>query len=263
MRLDGCIALITGASAGIGREFARQLNHRAKTLVLVARRQERLEQLRDELLRNEPNLVVHVRPTDLAQTSQVCALADWLEQENIGVNLLINNAGLGDLGSFATSDAERNERIVLVNMLAPTLLARRLLPRMIANGHGAIVNVSSSAGFLPIAGFAVYAASKAYLTSFSEGIRAELRENGITVCAVCPGPVHTEFTEVAYRQNQPERTSPEFMHVSAQKVARDSLAAVAADRPILIPGFAMKLAMFLVRITPMVILRFASRLSAR
>jgi Short-chain dehydrogenases of various substrate specificities len=125
------------------------------------------------------------------------------------------------------------------------------------------LNVSSSAGFLPIPGFAVYAASKAYVTSFSEALRTELRGTGVSVCALCPGPVHTEFQEVAKRPGGQPDSGPEFVYVSVEQVVHDALAALDADRPLVIPGFAMKLAMFLVRITPMSILRWASRFSAK
>src|SRR6202011_4869176 len=178
-------------------------------------------------------------------------------------DFLINNAGLGDYGAFATSDPERDERIIQVNAVALTLLTRRLLPQMIGRKRGAILNVSSSAGFLPIPEMAVYAASKAYVNSFSEALRAELRGTGVTVTALCPGPVHTEFGDVARRPDgQPDR-GPEFVYVSAEKTARDAIAAVEADRPLVIPGLAMKLGMFLVRITPMSILRMARRLGAK
>jgi len=261
MKLDGCNALVTGASAGIGREFARQLAGRAAMIVLVARRRERLDELRDELAKRDPNLTVHVRAVDLADKLQIYALVEWLEREKITIDFLINNAGLGDLGPFATSDPERVERIILVNMLAPTLLTRRLLPAMVAKKRGAILNVSSSAGFLPIAEFSVYAASKAYLTSFSEGLRVELRGTGVSVCALCPGPVHTEFDEVAHRPTSPRKGSPEFVHVSAENVARAGLAGIENDRALVIPGFVMKLGMFFVRIMPMWILRLRSGFS--
>jgi short-subunit dehydrogenase len=263
MKIDGSIALITGPSAGIGREFARQLANRSQTLVLVARREQRLTELRDELVRRNPKLVVHIRVVDLADKSQVEDLVDWLSREKIDIDFLINNAGLGDLGPFATSDPERVETIILVNIRALTLLTRKLLPAMIAKKRGAILNVSSSAGFLPIADFSVYAASKAYVNSFSEGLRAELRGTGISVLALCPGPVHTEFTQVAHRSTEPPYGSgPEFVYVPVEQVARDGLAAIEADRPLFIPGVVMKVAMFLVRLTPMSILR-ATRLSAK
>jgi hypothetical protein len=155
------------------------------------------------------------------------------------------------------------KEMLAVNITALTLLTRVLLPGMITRRRGAILNVSSSAGFLPIAGFAVYAATKAYVTSFSEAIRAELRGTGVTVTSLCPGPVRTEFTEVANRSSAAagKKSSPEFTHVSVEDVVRAALDALAADKALVIPGFLMKLGMLLVRLTPMPLLRLASRSS--
>jgi short-subunit dehydrogenase len=263
MELEGCNALITGASAGIGREFARQLGGRARSLILIARREKRLNELRDELNRQHPKLAISFRKTDLADLAQLKDLLAWLDHERIDVDLLINNAGVGDSGAFATSNPIRNEQMTLVNIVALTTLTRHLLPRMIARGRGGILNVSSSAGFLPIPDFAVYAATKAYVTSLSEALRAELRGTGVSVCALCPGPVQTEFQEVAKRQGAQPDTGPEFVFVPVELVVREALAALAADRPLVIPGFPMKLGMFLVRITPMPVLRFLARFSPR
>jgi short-subunit dehydrogenase len=263
MKLDGCNALITGASAGIGCEFARQLAGRAKSLILIARREQRLSELRDEFSQKYPNAEVSVRKTNLADLAQLNELLAWLDRERIDVDVLINNAGLGDSGAFATSDPIRIEQMTLVNIVALTTLTRHSLPQMMARQHGGILNVSSSAGFLPIPDFAVYAATKAYVTSFSEALRAELRGTGVSVCALCPGPVHTEFQEVAKRPDAQPDTGPEFVFVPVEQVVRDALAALEADRPLVIPGFPMKLGMFLVRITPMPILRFLSRFSPR
>src|SRR6266404_3832579 len=131
MKIDGCSALITGASAGIGREFARQLATRARTLVLVARREQRLNELRDELRNRNAHLNVHMRVVDLCDETHIDDLIAWLERDKINIDFLINNAGLGDYGSFATSDPQRDDRIIEVNIVAPTLLTRRLLPQMI------------------------------------------------------------------------------------------------------------------------------------
>ena len=261
MKLNNCSALITGASSGIGREFARQLANRARTIVLVARRSEHLANLRDELLNQNPNLNVHVCALDLADKSQIELLIDSLAHDNIDVDVLVNNAGLGDSGPFATSDPLRNEQMALVNIVALTSLTRRLLPQMIAKRRGGILNVSSSAGFLPIPGDAVYAATKAYVTSFSEAIRAELRGKGVSVCAVCPGPVHTEFQEVAKRPGAQPETGSKIFFVSTKRVVRAGLVALEANRPLVIPGFAMKFAMFLSRLMPMPVVRLALRLS--
>jgi short-subunit dehydrogenase len=254
--LTGCSALITGASAGIGREFARQLAGRAGSLVLVARRLDRLEELRDELTKRDPNLNVHCRAVDLSQQNEIESLSAWLAQEGITIDFLINNAGLGDRGSFATGEPDLLRQILTVNMVALTMLTRALLPTMLAKKHGAVLNVSSIAGFLPIRKFAVYAASKAYVTSFSEGIRAEVRKQGIAVTALCPGPVDTEFNSVAARgARERHPPSPSFIHMPVQDVVRAGLAGIERNKPLVVPGIVMKIAMLLMRLTPMAILR--------
>jgi short-subunit dehydrogenase len=264
MQLNGCCAVITGASAGIGREFARSLAKRARSLILVARRENRLLDLRAELIRAYPKLMVHIRVVDLAESAQLEAFLHWLEHENITVDVLINNAGLGDLGPFSTSDPKRISRIIEVNIAALTLLTRRLLPPMIRNGGGGVLNVSSSAGFLPIAEFSVYAASKAYVNSFTEGLRAELRGTGITVSALCPGPIHTEFSNVAQRETEPPyKSGPEIVYVSATDAAAAGLRALENDCALVIPGIIMKAGMAIVRCLPLVILRRASRFSSK
>jgi short-subunit dehydrogenase len=263
MNLDGCTALITGASAGIGREFARQLATRARTLVIVARREQRLNELRDELRNRNAQLNVHARSVDLCDRSQIEELVAWLEQNKIEVDFLINNAGLGEYGPVATSDIERDNRMIQVNITALIFLTRQLLPQMIRKRRGAILNVSSSAGFLPIPGMTVYAATKAFVNSFTEALRAELGNSGVSVTALCPGPVHTEFGDVAARPGGKPETGPEFVYVSVEQTARDALAAVEADKPLVIPGAFMKFGMFLARITPLPILRLAWRFGAR
>jgi len=261
MKVDGCNALITGASAGIGCEFARQLAGRARSMVLVARREDRLVELADELQREHPNLRIHIRKVDLANLADLQDLLQWLDREKLGVDLLINNAGLGDSGPFANSDPVRNSEMTLVNVTALTSLTRHLVPQMITKHRGGILNVSSSAGFLPIPGSAVYAATKAYVTSFSEALRAELRETGVSVCAVCPGPVVTEFQRVARRENAKAEVGPKFLVVPEEQVVRDALAALEADRPLAVPGFAMKILMLVARVTPMPVIRLVARLS--
>jgi uncharacterized protein len=264
MKLDGSSALVTGASVGLGREFARQLASRASSIVLVARRGQQLEEVQAELTALNPNLPVRIRVVDLSEKTQVAELCQWLTNEKLEIDLLINNAGLGDLGPFATSDPARNDQIILVNMLALTALTRQLLPALIQKKRGAILNVSSSAGFMPISDFSVYAASKAYVTSFSEGLRAELRGTGVSVCALCPGPVHTEFSKIAQRSGPtPYRSAPEIAYVSPEAVVREALAAIESDRPLVIPGFIMKIAMTFTRMTPMPILRLVSHFTAK
>ena len=264
MRIDGCNALITGASAGIGREFAQQLGGRATTLVLVARRRVRLEELRSELLGRHPDLRVEIKLADLSQHEAVDELIVWAAMQKPAIDLLINNAGLGDIGAFATAEPERVNQMVQVNMVALTRLTRGLLPRMIEQKSGAILNVSSSAGFLPLANFAIYAATKAYVTSFSEALRSELCGSGVSVTALCPGPVRTEFTDVARRKSQGEsEAAPEMTYVPVEEVVAAALHGMERNRPIVIPGWVMRVGMALVRLTPMSFLRLTSRFSAK
>ena len=259
MRIDGCTVLITGASAGLGREFAQQLAPRAGVLILVARRVERLEQLRDELLVRHQRLKVHVRAADLSQPDEVNELSEWLDRDGIAVNLLINNAGLGDRGQFTTSKPERVADILQVNVAALTMLTRALLPGMRDRKRGTVLNVSSCASFLPMPAFAVYAASKAYVTSFSEALAGELRGSGVSVTALCPGPVHTEFDTVALRPDEPAQKAPEFTYVPASDVVRCGIDAIERERPVAIPGFVMKAAVAILRLTPMPLLRLGWR----
>ena len=169
--LDGCTALITGASAGLGREFARQLAARADTLILVARRSDRLQQLAEELAR--PGLTVRCHVTDLADNAQVEKLVAELAAPGASLDLVINNAGVGDHGLFETSEWPRVRAMLEVNITALTRLTHALLPALVRGGRGAILNVSSIASLLPLPQMAVYAATKAYVTSFSEAIRVE------------------------------------------------------------------------------------------
>jgi short-subunit dehydrogenase len=263
MKLEGCNALITGASAGIGRQFACQLAGRAQSIILIARREESLIELANELRQHRPNLRIYVRKVDLSDFAQLQDLLDWIDREKLNVDLLINNAGLGDSGSFANSDPVRNKQMTLVNITALTSLTRHLLPQMIAKRRGGILNVSSSAGFLPIPGLAVYAATKAYVASFSEALRAELRGTGVSVCALCPGPVVTEFQQVAKRKGVQPDIGPKFLIVTVEQVVRDALAALEAERPLVIPGLAMKLLMLLARSMPLPALRWLARVSPR
>ena len=264
MRIDGCTALITGASAGIGREFARQLGGRAATLLLVARRKARLEELRAELTERRRAVRVEIRPTDLSRREPVNELIAWADSQDAAIDLLINNAGLGDMGAFSTADPERVDQMMQVNMVALTRLTRALLPAMIKQKRGAILNVSSSASFLPIPNFAVYAATKAYVTSFTEALRGELHGTGIHLSALCPGPVRTEFTEVARRQPTGSAPrEPDLAYVPVEEVVRAALHGIEQNRPIVIPGMVMKIGMALVRLTPMPLLRMASRLTKK
>jgi short-subunit dehydrogenase len=250
-----CTVLITGASAGIGREFARQLAQVVGSLILVARRQDRLKILELELKLINPKLEVFVQQVDLQNEEEVGRFCDWLEESGLTVDVLINNAGLGDYGKFHDADWHRIRAMLQVNMIALTCLTYRILPAMRKAGGGAILNVSSIAGLLPIPSCAVYAATKAYVTSFSEALRAELRPLNISVTALCPGPVPTEFQEVAARTSDRETISVNLLTVPVQEVVRQALNAVSRHRARVVPGIIVQIAAATILFIPMFIKR--------
>jgi short-subunit dehydrogenase len=252
----GRTVLITGASAGIGYEFARQLAPVVSTMVLIARRNDRLEALKSELKVINPELKLFGRPLDLRDKDELERFCDWLDESGLAVALLINNAGLGDHGSFVDSEWERVNSMLQANVYALTYLTFRILPAMRKAGCGAILNVSSIASFLPVPNSAVYAATKAYVTSFSEAVRAELRSSNISVTALCPGPVSTEFLSRATRQgDRQSHTAPDFFVVPVQEVVRQALKAVTKDRARVVPGAIVNVAMTMVAFVPMFIKR--------
>ena len=252
-----CTVLITGASAGIGREFARQLAPAVNTMILVARRNDRLEALELELKIINPQLEVFCRQLDLRDQAALERFCNWLDESGLSVDLLVNNAGLGDRGAFIDSEWERVQAMLQVNIETLTYLTYRILPSMRKSGCGAILNVSSSASLVPVPHLAVYAATKAYVTSFSEALRAELRNANISVTALCPGPVPTEFSDVASRGQQVNVTSSaqDLFSVPVQEVVRRALDAVSRDRARVIPGHLVSLTMTAVAFLPMFLKR--------
>jgi len=253
----GCTALITGASSGLGVEFARQLAPSAHALVLTARRQDRLQAIKAELTRTNPNLSVYCYTLDLADLEAVERFTRWLSDEGVRINLLINNAGLGDHALFQAAEWTKVRAMLDVNIVALTRLTHTLLPVLRTFDEAAILNVSSSASFLPVPQLAVYAATKAYVTSFSEALRAELRGTGVSVTALCPGPIDTEFGEVANAGHSgPGFDAPEFLKVPAERVVREALLGVARDRARVIPGWAVFLLMSLLFCIPFALTRF-------
>jgi short-subunit dehydrogenase len=261
----GCTALITGATAGLGAEFARQLAPVATRLILVGRREERLSELVASIQKSLPLVRLDSFKADLAMTSERERLAAWIIREEIPLNLLINNAGLGDLGPFDNAEWKRLSPMLEVNVTALTHLTHLLLPMLRLQIPSAILNVSSVAGFYPLPEMAVYAATKAYVTSFSEALRMELAHDGITVTALCPGPVPTEFFDVASRNGESiramDRTHP-ALGASPELVIREALQGLEKDKPGVIPN---KLLALLVRtslLLPFPLIREAIKLGA-
>jgi len=260
----GYTVLITGASAGIGCEFARQLAPVARKMILVARRTDRLEVLESELKVINPGLELFSRSLDLRHQTELELFRDWLDESGLTIDLLINNAGVGDHGPFVESEWERVNFMLQVNVYALTYLTFRVLPAMRKVGDGAILNVSSVAGLLPLPNSAVYAATKAYVTSFSEAIRAELRLSNISVTALCPGPVETEFLARATRgSDRQKHNAPNCFVVSVREVVRQALVAVTKDRAKVIPGVLVNLVMTMIAFLPMFIKRLLYNAQAR
>lgn len=249
-------AIVTGASSGFGEAFARRLAPSVEELVLVARRRERLEQLAERLVKEFPGLRIVVEPSDLADEKQRRELLGRLNALPPVGTLLVNNAGLGDYGELLTSNPERNAAMLAVNIAAPTELCRGLLPVLARHGGG-IINVASLAAELPIPDFAVYAASKAYLASFSEALRLEMKEYGVPVVAVCPGPVRTGFGAVARREGFTGNMTPcrDLFDTSIACVVNDSLRALASNRARVYPSFKITAAARLLRLLPLPFLR--------
>lgn len=253
---EGCTALITGASSGLGAEFAHQLAPMAKRLVLVARRGDILDQLKADLEGRYPTVQVLVYVMDITRENQCRDFVVWLERERVGINFLINNAGMGDRGTFLTGDWEKIHTLLELNVVALTRLTHLLLPTLCESRRGAILNVSSVAGLIPLPFHAVYAATKAYVNSFSDALRLELRDTGVTVTNVLPGPVETGFQRVAIRESGDSGPkSPERLNLPAKDVVYAALHAVATNRARVIPGWKVALLMGLAAALPLGILR--------
>jgi uncharacterized protein len=194
-------ALVTGASAGLGVQFARFFAKDNISLVLVARRDDRLQQLKREL-ETEFAVTVHVIALDLTLPDSVSRVLEFLERHHIDIEYLVNNAGFGQCGSFDSVSLDMNLAQIDLNVRALTELTHGLLPAMIRNKSGRILNVGSTAGDQPGPFMAVYYASKAYVNSFSEALNYELKGTGVTVTLSCPGPTFTEFPQVAGVENK-------------------------------------------------------------
>ncbi|MDG2945824.1 SDR family oxidoreductase [Bisgaard Taxon 10/6] len=192
-------ALITGASNGIGLEFAKIHAQKGGNVVLVARSEDKLAQLAQEL-ESQYNVKVWVIAQDLAQPNAAQTIFETTEAQGITVDILINNAGVGEYGLFIEQDLQDKHNLIQINMTSLTDLTYLYLKGMVACKQGKILNVSSTAGFVPIPTQAIYSSSKAYVTTFSQAIAEEVRESGVTVTALCPGAVATGFVEAGNLQ---------------------------------------------------------------
>lgn len=234
-------ALITGASAGLGEEYARQLAAAGTNLILVGRRKDRLENLAAELCQKF-GVSVEVFPADLSRDYDLNNLAGKIRQTE-DLDLLINNAGFGGKSKFYKDETGEAEQMIRVHVTAPVILTRAALPAMIKRGRGAVINVSSVAAFSPFSG-AMYSSTKAFLAMFSVNLQNELYGKGIKIQALCPGLTHTEFHEVAGIKKE---TIPGLLWMKADRVVRISLRALGGRKVIVVPGLRNRLITFLMR----------------
>lgn len=230
-------ALITGASSGIGADLARQFHAAGHAVILVARRRDRLENLARELGAGARVLVADL--ADPAAPARIFA-------ETGPVDILVNNAGFGDFGAFSSQDASRQQSMIAVNIAALTALTQLYLPAMVERRAGHILNVASIVGFMPCPGIAVYAATKAYVLSFSDALAAELARSGVSITCLCPGSTDTEFADIANMRGKLAMR----MAMPSAAVARIGAAATLAGTRLVVTGLGNRINSVLVRLVP-------------
>ena len=247
------VALVTGASAGLGAEFARQLSKRGYSLVLAARRKDRLDELAEQLS-GEFDVRAEAVGCDLGKAASRQRLPARIESLGLEVNVLVNNAGFATNGPFHEADAARELEQVRVLVEAPVALTSAFLPEMVRRGRGAILNVASTAGMQPLPYSAGYSAAKSYVLTFSEALHQELSGSGVTVTVLAPGPVSTDFWqisgwEVAGGQTF-ERAVPRPAWVTAEEAASAGVKGLEAGRRVVVPGLPIRAAMLATQYLP-------------
>lgn len=235
MSYQGKTALITGASAGIGAEFARQLAAKGADLVLVARRLDKLQALANELSASA-KIKVRCEALDLSDATSCQTLATRLSEAGVNVDILVNNAGFGLPGSFASQPWAAHLDSLQVLLIAPTELTRHLLPGMLKRGFGRVINVASLAGLVPASpGHTTYGAIKSYLIRWSASLSMEVKNKGVHVLALCPGFTYTEFHDVNGARKLVNRL-PKFMWMDAKTVVSQGLVAIERGDAVLVNG---------------------------
>lgn len=251
---DDTFALVTGASSGIGECFAQALARRRRNLVLTARSEGKLARLAADLAQQH-SISVEVIPADLSARGSASQLAGILRERKLAVSLLVNNAAFGGRGEFWKLQLERQMAMVRLNINALAELTYLLLPAMIERGGGAIINVSSTASFQPMAYTSVYAATKAFVTSFSMGLAEEVRPHGVRVVTLCPGGTRTNFFEAG---NYGVRSIPGGMQ-EPDEVVEDALKALDGGGGLVVPRLLNKLGVAIQRFIPrQTVARFAA-----
>ncbi len=247
------IALITGASGGIGAEIARELARRGHAVALVARRKERLAELAEELS-GEYGVRAETIASDLSKPTSRTRIQGRITELGLDVEILVNNAGFATGGPFYESDPARELEQVRVLVEAVVALTSSFLPAMVKRRRGAILNVASTAAMQPLPYAAGYSAAKAYVLAFSEAIHQEVQGRGVTVTALCPGPVDTEFWQIADWEVAGRRTSdnalPGAALISAKDAANAGVDGLASGKRVVVPGIPMRAAMLATRYIP-------------
>jgi uncharacterized protein len=256
---ESSTAMVTGASSGIGAAIARALAERGQNLTLVARREEKLTELASEL-HDRYGVRAGVVPCDLGEEDERARLEARVGELGLDVEILVNNAGFGYAGDFVDGERQRQVDMVKLNCEAVVDMTGRYLPAMVRRGRGGILNVASTGGFQPMPKSATYGASKAFVLSHSEALHHELRGTGVSLTAVCPGPVRTEFSDAAGLSNANE-VGPGFIWTSVEDVAKDAVDGLASNKRTVVPGMLNYAGMLAGRYTPRwALLPFASRI---
>ena len=254
--IDGGTVLITGASSGIGMAIAREVAPRARTLVFVARRIGKLDELKAELVKAHPALKVETIACDLSDREATKKLPAELEARRLAVDVLVNNAGVGLMGAFDRNDPDKLVQMVDLNVTSLTILTRALLPPMVARKKGGIINISSGFGVSVMPSFAAYIATKHYVTGLSEALVCDLAGTGVVVTQVLPGPVATEFESKV--GNYTGQEPPKFVEISAERCARATIAGFDRGRAMVVPGVVMSILLMVNALSP----RFMRRIFA-
>ena len=242
--------LVTGASSGIGAVIARLLAARGLGVTLVARREDRLRSMADELA-EQHRVRVEVIAADVSDEASRSRIATELEDRSLSVNVLVNNAGFSTMGPVHRSDPEREVALVRTDVEAVVHLCSLFLAGMVERRSGAVLNVASTAAFQPLPGQAAYGASKAFVLSYSHALRGELRSHGVTVTALCPGPVETGFaTAAGITDEVAAGAMPKILWLSAEDVATAGVTGMDADRAVVIPGLANRVSAALGWLSP-------------
>jgi hypothetical protein len=247
---ENTTALVTGSSSGIGAEIARDLARRGHGVTLVARREDRLKTLADELAQTH-KVRTEVIAADLTDSISRGELPGEIERRGLTIDILVNNAGFSTMGPVHLSERERELAMVRTNIEAVVDLCTLFVDGMVSRQRGAILNTASTAAFQPLPGQAVYGASKSFVLSYGRALGTELKGTGVTVTTLCPGPVETGFAEASGMTDaEAGEALPKFMWVPPEEVAKAAMAGLAAGRAVVIPGAANRVGAILGYLTP-------------